>query len=115
MHSNHGGNDVESRERARCGDGGAAQAGEVVAIGKRDLLDQAKPAQAPELARHRRGRRLQPSHEIGSAPAVDVELAVLKRSQQCLVAGAEEVQTLDRRVAAHAWLTQPLLGMAHVR
>ena len=108
MRGSHSRNDVESGERAGCGDGGAAQSRQVVAVGMRDLLDQTEHAQPSELARHGRRRHVQPSHEIGSAPAVDVELAVLQGSQQRLVAGAEEVQALDRRVGAHARLAQPL-------
>ena len=99
MRSSHIRNDVESGERARGGDGGAAQAREVVAVGVSDPLDQTQPAQATELARQRRRRHVQASHEIGAAQAVDVELGALKRAQQSLLACVEEVQSLDRASA----------------
>ena len=46
--------------------------------------------------------------EIGTPPAVDVEFAALHGLEQRLVNAVEEVQPLDRRIAAHAGLAQPL-------
>ena len=74
----------------------------------RDLLDQTKHVQPLELARHGPRRDVKSREQIGAAPAVDVELAVLQGSQQGVVSGVEEVQALDRRVGAHARLAQPL-------
>jgi hypothetical protein len=108
MSSSHGREDAEAQERARGGDGCTAQAGQVVAIGAGDLLDQTEQAQPSELARHRGRGGVQPRNQIGAAPAVDVELAVLQSAQQRLIGGIEEVQALDRRVAAYTRLAQPL-------
>ena len=70
----------------------------------RDLFDQSQHVQAPELARHGRRRDVHAREQIGSAPAVDVELAALQGSQQRVVSGVEEVQAFDRWLDAHARL-----------
>src|SRR5574337_2133181 len=104
--SGHGGDYAEASQRAGCGDGGAAEAGQVVAVGMRDLLDQAEQTQPPKLTRHGRRRDVHACVQVGAPPAVDVELAALQRSQQLVIERVEEVQALDRRVAAHTGLAQ---------
>ena len=74
----------------------------------RDFLDQSDHVQALELARHGRGCEWHMLDEIGTPPAVDVEFAALHGLEQRLVNAVEEVQPLDRRIAAHAGLAQPL-------
>src|ERR1035438_1163076 len=101
-------NDVEARQRASSGNGGAIESGEGVAIGMRDFFNQTQQAQPFELTRHCRWRELQVLAQVCAAPAVDVELAVLQSSQQRVVDGVEEVQTLDAGFGAHARLAQPL-------
>ena len=50
----HCGDDLELGKRAGGGDGGAAAAGEVVAVGSADAFDQAEGAQPMQLTRQRR-------------------------------------------------------------
>lgn len=66
-------------DQLRGGDGGATHSRQVVAIGLRDLLDQARRAQPPELARHGRRRQFESSHEIGSTPPAPVLNAIIAR------------------------------------
>ena len=47
------------------GDSTAAEAGEIIAVGTADALDQAEGAQAGELARYRGGRELIEGREEG--------------------------------------------------
>ena len=77
------------------GDGRAAKAGQVVAIAVNDFLDEAELAQASKLARDAGRRDLaQEGDEVGTADATDVELGTLKRAQQGLLSGVEEVKAL---------------------
>ena len=74
----------------------------------RHALDQPQHSQPLELARHDRGRELKMFEQIGPSPTVDVEFASLHGSEQRLVGGVEEVQSLDRRVVTYPRLAQPL-------
>jgi hypothetical protein len=58
MHSSHSQNDVEPRERAGSGNDCPSESNEVVAVGMRDFLDEAKCAQPSELACDGSGVRL---------------------------------------------------------
>ena len=70
-------------DRAGGGDGGAAETGEVVAIGSRDAFDQTEQAQASEFSREGCGTELgQERDQIGAAHATNVELGALQRAQQ---------------------------------
>jgi len=106
MGSSHGRNDIESSERAGGGNRGAPESGQVVAVGMGDLFDQAEQVQSSELARQHRRRQVQRGNEVGSSPAMDVELAALQGAQQRLVGLGEEVDPLDGWLGAHTWLAQ---------
>jgi hypothetical protein len=72
------------------------KAGEVIAIAMNDLLDETELAQAPKLAGDAGRRDLaQEGDEVGTADATDVELGTLKRAQQGLLSGIEEVEALE--------------------
>ncbi len=61
-----------------------------------DLLDESELAQAPEIARDAGRRDLaQEGSEVGTADATDVEFGTLKRAQQGLLSGVEEVEALE--------------------
>ena len=97
MSSGHGWNDAEACERAGGGDGGATEAGQVIAIGMHDLLDQSELAEARELARHGPWSEMQVRQQIGATPTVDIEFPELQSTQQRLLGGVEEIQSLDAR------------------
>ena len=64
------------------GDSAAAEAGEIIAVGTADALDQAERAQAGELARYRGGRELiEDGKKVGAANAGDIEGGALKSAQ----------------------------------
>src|ERR1700704_697750 len=116
MSRRHGRNDVEASEGAGRGDSCATKSGEVIAVGMRDFLDQAEQTQSSELARQRRWWQMQPGHEIGASPAVDIELAMLHSAQQRLVDRGEEVEPLDGGVGADTGLAQaPKVAFARAR
>src|SRR5213593_1494084 len=92
--------DVKLGQRARGGDGGTPQAGEVVAVGAGDTFDQPEGTQAVQLARQARSAEFgQPRLEVGAAQAVDVERRALQGAQQSLFGAREEVQSLDGALA----------------
>ena len=78
------------------GDSTAAEAGEIIAVGSADALDQAEGAQAGELARYCGGRELVEDREkVGAANAGDIERGPLKNAQQPLFDGIEEIDAFD--------------------
>jgi hypothetical protein len=101
------GDDTELRQRARCGDRGPTQAGEVIAIGMDNPFDQAECSQSRELTREcRLVQRRHKRFQVGSAYAANVECGTLQRAQQCLFSAGEEVQTLDRALTVAFGLGQ---------
>ena len=67
-------------EAASGSDGGAASAGEIVAIGAGDAFDDAEVAQAGELPGEGGGRALGDERpEVGAAQAGDVEAGTLQK------------------------------------
>jgi hypothetical protein len=73
-----------------------------------DFFDQSEHMKALELSRYRRRSDVQVCQQIGTAPAVDVELSVLQSSQQRLVVGVEEVHALNAGIVTRTRLTQAL-------
>ena len=70
-------------EAAASGDGGAAGAGEVVAIGASNAFDDANVAQAGELSGEGgRGALGEQRSEVGAAEASDVEARTLQGREQ---------------------------------
>ena len=59
MGGSHGGDDIETGQRAGCGDGCTADSGQIIAIGMGDFFDDSEHMQALELARHGRRREFQ--------------------------------------------------------
>ncbi|HYA81138.1 MAG TPA: hypothetical protein VED87_09435, partial [Methylocystis sp.] len=97
--------DAHLGDGASCGDRGAAEAGQVVAIGAGDALDQAEPAHASDLP----GERSRPQagdkgSQVCSAQSADVELRTLQGAEQCLLASLEEVQPFDQAIFVAAIL-----------
>jgi hypothetical protein len=91
------------------GDGRAAQTGQVVAIAMNDFLDETELAQAPKLARDAGRRDLaQEGDEVGTADATDVELGTLKRPQQGLLSGIEEIEALEGMAVDRLGVDQPM-------
>ena len=83
-------------EAAASGNSGMAGAGEVVAIGAGDPLDDAELAQAGEVSGERcGGARGEPWQEIGAAKAGDVEGGTLQGRKQGLFGVAEEIETSE--------------------
>ena len=81
---------------AASGDGGAAEAVKIIAVGTADALDQAEGAQAGELARYRGGRELvEDRKKVGAANAGDIEGGPLKSAQQPLFDGIKEIDAFD--------------------
>ncbi len=80
-------------EAAASRNGGAASAGEVVAVGASDAFDDAELAQTGELSREGGGRALGDERpEVGAAQAGDVEAGTLQSREQGLFGAAEKVQ-----------------------
>lgn len=76
-----------------------------------DLFDQSEGAPPLELARRCRCRYVRPCQQIGSAPAVDSELALLQGSQQDLLGDVEAVsQRLHPIDVGHAQESVVFLG-----
>src|ERR1700686_4876268 len=106
-----GGDDGGLREVAGCGDGGAAEAGEMVAVGAGDALDDANVAPAAKLPGQAVGRDLAEERgEIGAADAGDVELGILQGAQQGVFERIEEVDALDGLAIAAPRPCQPIEG-----
>jgi hypothetical protein len=105
-----GGDDGGLGEAASCRDGGAAEAGEVVAIGASDALDHAEVAQAAQLSGQpvRRELVVEERAEIGAADAGDVDLGVLQSAQQGVFERIEEVDALDGLAVATPRSCQPV-------
>src|SRR5208282_175417 len=83
-------NDAHLGEGAGCGDRGAAEAGQVVAIGAGDALDQAEPAHATDLpGKSSRAQAGNKGSQVCSAQSADVELRALQGAEQCLLASLE--------------------------
>src|SRR5271157_5342214 len=90
--------DAHLGDGAGCGDRGAAEAGQVVAISAGDALDQAEPAHATDLpGESSRAQAGDKGSQVYSAQSADVELRMLQSAEQCLLASLEEVQPFDRR------------------
>ncbi len=69
-----GGNDGELSDAGGGGDGGSADAGEVIAIALCDALDEAEPAEAEEFAGDcGGGERCEYGSKVGATDAGDVE------------------------------------------
>ena len=83
-------------EAAASGNGGTAGAGEVVAIGAGDALDDTKLAQAGEVSGEGcGGARGEQWQQIGAAKAGDVEGGTLQGGKQGLFGVAEEIETSE--------------------
>ena len=83
-------------EAAASRDGGASGAGEVVAIGGGDTVDDAELAQAGEASGEGGGRALgEEWEEVGAPEAGDIESGTLEGRKQGLFGVAEEVETPD--------------------
>src|SRR5579883_647041 len=101
-------NDPPFRDAAGGCEGGAAEAGEVVAVGAGDTFDDSEVAKAAQLTGEGCwGKMWKQANQVGAAHAVDIELGTLQGAQKPWLGALEEVQSLDRtlRVA-------PLLGQA---
>jgi hypothetical protein len=83
-------------EAAAGSDGGAASAGEIVAIGPDDAFDDAKMAQTGELS-GKGGRRAlaEERQQVGAAETSDVEAGTLRGGEQGLFGAAEKVKALE--------------------
>ena len=91
------GDDELLGDSAGGGDGATAEAGEVIAIGAGDFLDEAEVAQASEITGdagdgHLREKRFQ----IGTANTTDVELRTLQGAQQGMLGLVEKLKPLTR-------------------
>lgn len=83
-------------ESAGGGDGAATEAGQVVAIGASDFLDEAELAQAFEIAGDTGGGAIRQERlQIGAAHAADVERRALQGAQQRTLGLVEEVEAFD--------------------
>jgi len=83
-------------EAAASRDGGAASAGEVVAIGAGDAFDDVELAQPGEVSGEGGGRALGECwQEVGATEAGDIESGTLEGRKQGLFGVAEEVETPD--------------------
>jgi hypothetical protein len=81
-------------EAAACGDGSAAGAGEIVAIGAGDPFDDVELAEAGKVSGEGGGRALGEGwQEVGAAEAGNIESRALQGRQQGLFGVAEEVET----------------------
>ena len=97
-------NDGLFGEAAASSNGGAASAGEVVAVGVSDAFDDAELAQTGELSREGGGRALgEQRSEVGAAQAGDVEAGTLQgREQAPLARVCARCQSSMRRKALSA-------------
>ena len=94
--SGKSGNDGVFGEAAAGGDGGAAGAGEIVAIGAGNALDDAKVAQAGELSGEGgRGALGEQRSQVGAAEASDVEARTLQGREQGLFGATEKVEAFE--------------------
>src|ERR1700726_3858556 len=89
-------NDGLFGEAAASSNGGAASAGEVVAVGASDAFDDAELAQTGELSGEGGGRALgEQRPEGGAAQAGDVEVGTLEGREQALFDTAEKIEALE--------------------
>src|SRR5271165_4850896 len=103
--------DAHLGDGAGCGDRGAAEAGQVVAISAGDALDQAEPAHATDLpGESSRAQAGDKGSQVYSAQSADVELRTLQSAEQCLLASLEEVQPFDQAIFVAAILAEPIQG-----
>ena len=103
--------DAHLGDGAGCGDRGATEAGEVVAIGAGDALDQAEPAHATDLpGKSSRAQAGDKGSQVCPAQSADVELRALQGAEQCLLASLEEVQPFDQAIFVAAILAEPIQG-----
>ena len=94
--SDESGNDGVFGEAAASSNGGAASAGEVVAVGASDTFDDAELAQTGELSGEGGGRALgEQRPEVGAAQAGDVEAGTLQGREQALFDAAEKIAALE--------------------
>ncbi len=83
-------------EAAASSNGGAAGAGEVVAVGASDAFDDAELAQTSELSGESGGRVSgEQRPEVGAAQAGDVEAGTLQGREEALFGAAEKVEALE--------------------
>ena len=83
-------------EAAASSNGGAASAGEVVAVGASDAFDDAELAQTGELSGEGGGRASgEQRPEVGAAQAGDVEARTLQGGEQALFDAAEKIEALE--------------------
>ena len=83
-------------EAAASSNGGAASAGEVVAVGASDAFDDAEFAQTGELSGEGGGRALgEQRPQVGAAQAGDVEAGTLQGREQALFDAAEKIEALE--------------------
>jgi hypothetical protein len=77
-------------------DGGAASAGEVVAIGASNAFDDTKVAQAGDLSREGgRGALSDQRSKVGTAKTSDVEARTVQGREQGLFGATEKVEAFD--------------------
>ena len=89
-------NDGVFGEAAASSNGGAASAGEVVAVGASDTFDDAELAQTGELSGEGGGRALgEQRPEVGAAHAGDIEAGTLQGREQALFDAAEKIEALE--------------------
>ena len=94
--SGESGNDGVFGKTAAGSDGGAAGAGEIVAIGVGDAFDDAELMQTSEMSRDGCGRALgDEGSEISAAQTGDVEAGTLQGREQGLFGAAEKVQAFE--------------------
>ena len=95
-------------EAAASGNGGAASAGEVVAVGASDAFDDAELAQTGELSGEGGARALGEQRcEVGAAQAGDVEAGTLQGREQALFDAAEKLRPLRLRpLTGRGWVSR---------
>jgi len=104
-------NDGLFGEAAASSNGGAASAGEVVAVGASDAFDDAELAQTGELSREGGGRALgEQRSEVGAAQAGDVEAGTLQGREQALFDAAEKIEALEIAPFDGTRLGEPVEG-----
>jgi len=96
-------------EATACGQRATPNAGQVIAIGAGDALDQAEAAQACELAGDGRRREfVEDGKEMRAADTGDVEGRPLECAQETLFCGVEEIDAFDGLAADGTGLGEPI-------
>jgi hypothetical protein len=99
MRSCEGWNDGELSDAGSGGDGGSADAGEVVAVGAGDAFDDAELSETAEPAGDGcRRERCERGREVGPAQAGDIEGGALESEQEGVIERVEEIKAFDRLV-----------------